>query len=84
MLNFCRRWKASVQAIPSNEPSDMWGPTFEELLAAPANDSTACESDWIGNEETSESDIDDMDSDEDEVLESIAFTEIYNYVDECW
>jgi hypothetical protein len=45
---------------------------------------TDSECDVIDDEETSGSDTDDMDSCEDGLLESIAFTEIYDYVDERW
>jgi hypothetical protein len=89
LLNLCQQWKTAAQVIPSNEPLETWGPSLEELLAATDFESVAgnacyvdAECDMISDKEVVEPDIDDASaaSGEDDLLESIAFMDIYNYV----
>jgi hypothetical protein len=87
----CQQWKNSVQVIPSNEPSEAWGPSMEELLTASDVGLTAGDTCYIGSEShgdedlASESDDDDTGSSgEGDLLESIAFTDIYSYDDGTW
>jgi hypothetical protein len=91
LLALCQRWKTSVQGIPSNEPSETWGPSVEELLSASDFESVAgnacytdAECDMSGDEEVIESDIGEAASGEDDLLESITFADIYNYDAESW
>lgn len=85
MLNLCQQWKTSTQVIPSNEPLETWGPSLEELLVGTDFGSVAgnidAESDMFSDEEVVEPDIDDASaaSGEDDLLESIALMDIYNY-----
>ena len=63
----------------------MWGPTLDELLTVDdtdlvAGNSSAC--DKIDDEDTSELDTDDTDSGDDDLLESIAFIDVYDCIDE--
>jgi hypothetical protein len=90
LLVLCQRWKASVQVIPSNEPSETWGPSVEELhsanfgLVAGGATYINVERDMSDDEEVIESDMDEAASGEDDLLESITFTDIYNYNGVSW
>jgi hypothetical protein len=93
LLTLCQQWKMSVQVIPSNEPSETWGPSVEELHSANFRlvAGGACYinvehdmSDESEDEEVIESDIDETASGEDDLLESITFADIYNYSGVSW
>jgi hypothetical protein len=85
LLNLCQQWKNSVQVIPSNEPSEAWGPSIEELLTATDVELTAGDKCYISSDEelAIESDDDDTAS-EDDLLDSLAFTNGYNNDDGIW
>jgi hypothetical protein len=90
LLALCQRWKPSLQVIPqagNEEHQASWGPSLEELLSGGDVESLPAE---IGKKELLENGSDeepedgdtDFDSDdasgEEDLLESIAFTEIYH------
>ena len=83
LLALCQQWKLSVQVIPSNDPCATWGPSLVEMLSSSESvDDRMCCVD--SDEEIIESDIDDAASGEDDLLESIAFNDIYDYNDVVW
>lgn len=85
LLALCRRWHPSLQVIPqarNEEFQASWGPSIEELLAGSDVELSAAETGKqdlpdSSDDEQADSESDDASGEED-LLEMIAFTEIYH------
>lgn len=92
LLGLCRRWQPSLQVIPSNGCQASWGPCPEELLTGDVEllatelhntgeqHSMGCSDEEEEGSASFDSDIDDEESGEEDLVESIALSEIYDDV----